>query len=893
MTDAKIKQLIINNPYTEPLYHWTYNAEHERFDKVNGRRRSGYFVAKDGAKGYDTEGRFVEIELVNLIRSRVSAWRESGYEGITGTTRKLIDYWHDDSARHEQPFFFCQLDAIETLIFLAESPESMRTGIVIPNDAGKFRRLCTKLCTGGGKTVVMAMLIAWQVCNKVIYPRDKRFTKNILAVAPNLTVKKRLEVLKTGGETNYYDRFGIVPAELGDELRQGKVIAVNWHVLQWESPEEIARRKSVDKRGAKSDNAYSREIVGDMRNILVINDEAHHAYRVKPDGRAKRSKEQKEAEREATIWIEGLDRIDRARNITTCYDFSATPFVPGISRNDEEALFAWIVSDYSLSDGIEAGIVKTPRLVFRDDKTPDPETYRSKLAHIYADPEVKANLNRPADETESLPELVREAYMLLGHDWELTFEAWRNAGKTVPPVMITVANRVETAARIENAFASGSVNVPELSACMLRIDSRKLDGLKAGEADALREAADTVGQEGRPGGNVRNVISVGMLSEGWDARTVTHIMGLRAFSSQLLCEQVVGRGLRRTSYDRPEGDGLFSPEYVNVFGIPFTFLPHEDSRGTVQVEAPRTLVHVLPERGEYAITWPNVARLEYGITQTLGLDVKNVPELVLEAQRLAAEVAPVLDGRTDITRAGTIELDALGGRIQKVIFEAVSRVYDSLNASWQNGGTKLGLIGQVIRLTEEYLREGSLRVAGTERREVVIAAKMDRIVRHIWQYITGERAESITAVLDEHRRERSTWEMHSWYTGRPSSLTHKSHINRSVHDSTYESTAAYRLDHNRHVKAWIKNDHLGFSVGYVHDGVVRRYLPDFLVKLDSGEMLILETKGIITEQDRVKFSALRDWCKGVNALGSYGTWHCDMSVNPSGLDTVIEKYAGK
>lgn len=740
---------------------------------------------------------------------------------------------------------------------------------------------------------MMSMLIAWQVCNKAGYAGDKRFTKNILAVAPNLTVKKRLDVLKTGGEKNYYDRFGIVPPELGDSLRQGKVVVVNWQALQWESQEEIAKRKSVDKRGPKSDNAYSREIVGDMKNILVINDEAHHAWR--PIGKRKRlTREQKEAEREATVWIEGLDRIDRARHITTCYDFSATPFVPGMSRNDEEALFSWIVSDYSLSDGIEAGIVKTPRVVFRDDGIPDAKTYRSKLYHIYADSEVKASLNRSADNTEPLPDLVREAYMLLSRDWELTFAAWKYAGKIVPPVMITVTNRVETAARIEEAFKSGSVSVPGLAGHMLRIDSGKLDGMNTAEAEALREEVDTVGQEGRPGEQVRNVISVGMLSEGWDARTVTHIMGLRAFSSQLLCEQVVGRGLRRTSYDRPENeDGLFSPEYVNVFGIPFTFLPHEDAEGKPVIEAPRTLIRVEPERGEYAITWPNVARLEYSVGQRLSLDVKNVPELVLEAQRLAAELAPVLDGRTDTTRTGIIELDALSRRMQKVIFEAVSGVYDNVNASWQNGGTKLALIGQVISLTEEYLRDGALRVVGSEKREVIIAGNMERIIRHIWSCITSEQAESITTVLDEHRRERSTWEMHSWYTGRPSSLTRKSHINRSVHDSTYEATEAFRLDRNDHVKAWVKNEHLGFSVSYVHDGRVRKYLPDYMAKLENGEMLILETKGIITEQDKAKFSALQDWCKGVNALGVFGTWHCDISLNPSDVDAIILRHIKK
>ena len=877
--------MIINKPYSEPLYHWVYNSERMTFDKVEGRREAGYFVAKTGSRGYAVEGRFVELELVNVIRARVSEWRKAGYPGITNITRRLLDYWHDETVRYEQPFFFCQIDAIETLIFLAEAPDHMKAGIAIPQDGGSFRRLCTKLCTGGGKTIVMAMLIAWQVCNKVSYPRDKRFTKNILAVTPNLTVKKRLEVLKTGGEMNYYNRFSVVPPEMGDELRQGRVEVVNWQALQWESAEEIARRKSVDKRGPKSDNAYSREIVGDMSNILVINDEAHHAYRF--SGNKRRTKEEKDSDREATVWIEGLDRIDRARHITTCYDFSATPFVPGIARNDEEALFGWIVSDYSLSDGIESGIVKTPHIVYRDDGIPDRKTYDSRLRHIYREPEVKADLNRSAEEDEDLPEFVRNAYLLLSQDWKATFDRWKSAGHVTPPVMISVANRVETAARVEHMFTHKSLNVPELSENMKRIDSTKLDKMSWSDAEALREVIDTVGQEGRPGEQVRNVISVGMLSEGWDARNVTHIMGLRAFSSQLLCEQVVGRGLRRTSYDRPnDDDGLFSPEYVNVFGVPFELMPHQDSAGEVIIEAPRDRIFVEADRKEYAITWPNVARLEYRLKQRLSLDVQEIPALELEAVMNSVEVGTVLDGRTDTIRTRTIELDGLSRRMQNILFQSVSRVYDDISSQWQKEGTKAGLIGQVISLAEKYLREGNIIMHGTNR-EIILAVNMDKIIRHIWSYIACSSTEGITAILDTRKRERSTWEMPSWYTARPNSPTRKSHINRSVHDSTYEASEAYRLDHNANVIAWAKNDHLGFSVSYVWGGVVKRYLPDFLVKLNNGDMLILEVKGIMTAQDKQKFSALQDWCEGVNALRVFGKWACAIVNNPADIDAII------
>lgn len=547
---AGIDQLIINSAYREPTHHWKYDLNGQTFVREEGRRPAGYFIAGQGSNQYNNIGQFIELPLVNRIRPRVKAWREAGYPGVTGVTRKLLDHWNDKDAR-QYPFFYCQMDAIETLIWLTEAPDAEKVGIDIPSDGGAFRRLCTKLCTGGGKTTVMAMLIAWMICNKVTYPQDKRFTKYVFIVAPGLTVKSRLQVLQTGGDDNYYVQFNIVPIGLMDKLHQGKVMITNWQALAWDSEETIAKRRSVDKRGAKSDEAYTREVLGEMANasnILVINDEAHHAWRKNPENKAKLTKEQKEAEQQATIWISGLDRIHKTRGILSCYDFSATPFAPSGKKNDEEALFGWIVSDFGLNDGIESGLVKTPRVVVRDDGTPDAESFRSKLYHIYADETVKDDINRAADPEEPLPDLLTQAYYLLGKDWQALYYAWKDAGADVPPVMITVANRTETAARIKYAFDHGRIPVPELCDpnLTIHIDSKTMDAAtnvvaptvdedseaKISKADAaaiLRETVDTVGQKGKRGEQIRNVISVGMLSEGWDAKTVTHILGLRAF----------------------------------------------------------------------------------------------------------------------------------------------------------------------------------------------------------------------------------------------------------------------------------------------------------------------------------------------------------------------------
>ena len=900
---AGIDKLIINSAFKEPTCHWRNDLNSQSFIREEGRRPAGYFVAGQGSNQYNDIGQFIELPLVNMIRPRVKAWREAGYPGVTGVTKKLLEHWNDPSVRMYQ-FFFCQLDAIETIIWLTEAPDAEKVGINIPGDGGAFRRICTKLCTGGGKTAVMAMLIAWMVCNKVTYPQDKRFAKSVLIVAPGLTVKSRLQVLQTGGADNYYAQFNIVPVSLMDKLHQGKVLIINWQMLSWDTEEAIAKRKSVDKRGAKSDEAYTREILGDManaQNILVINDEAHHAWRKNPEVKVKMTKEGKEAEQEATVWVSGLDRINRSRGILTCYDFSATPFAPSGKKNDEEALFGWIVSDFGLNDGIESGLVKTPRVVIRDDGQPDAATFRSKLYHIYADETVKDDINRPALPEEPLPDLIVQAYYLLGKDWQHLYKKWTEAGSVVPPVMITVANRTETAVRIKYAFDHHRIQIDELCnpELTIEIDSKVLD--KVDDSSALREMVDTVGKKGKPGEQIRNVISVGMLSEGWDAQTVTHILGLRAFSSQLLCEQVVGRGLRRTSYDLEDGSDMFKPEYVNIFGIPFSFLPHESDDPTTPVDLkPKTQIEALKERSEFEIQWPNIVRLDRVYKPKLTLDISRLDTLTLDASdtRLRADLAPIIDGKTDLTKCTEIDLQKLNEelRLQTVIFNTSAQIYEQMQAAWKEQSTKYALLGQVISLVHKYLEEETVEIVpplfNTDplRKKLMYILNMNKIVQHIWNAIRLENTDRITPIFDNNKRVRSTADMPTWFTTKPCTITQKSQISHCVYDSAWESTESYIIDKNPHVKAWAKNDHLGFEVLYSFDGVIRRYTPDFMIKLENGKTLILETKGQETRKDKAKRAALSEWIEAVNALHEYGEWCNDVSYSVADVDGIINKY---
>lgn len=926
---STIDRLIINSPYEEPKHYWSYDRDTRTFTLKDGRRPAGYVIASEGSKAYDDPGIFVEIPLVNMIRPRIKSWREAGYPGVTGITRRLLEHWRNNEERQYRRFFFCQMEAIETLIWLSEAPASERVGIEIPSDGGEFSRICSKMATGSGKTIVMSLLISWQILNKVTYPQNNHFSKNILIIAPGLTVKNRLQVLLPQGHANYYEEFNIVPAGLMEKLRQGKVLIHNWHTLSWETEEQIKKKKSVDKRGAKSNEAYVREVLGEMagaHNMVVINDEAHHAWRIPAESKVKGVK--KEEIEEATVWINGLDRIHKARGILNCFDFSATPFAPSGKKSSEEALFGWIVSDFGLNDAIESGLVKTPRVVVRDDGKLT-KAYKSRLYHIYNDTEVKDDLNRKAEEHEPLPDLIINGYYLLGKDWLETARAWKKAGHKVPPVMITVANRTETAARVKYIFDHKKIRIDEL--CnperTLHIDSKVLEMAEAQEeiavsgagstpeeetqeaptnklskkeqAELLRQTVDTVGQPGKPGERIQKVISVGMLSEGWDAKTVTHIMGLRAFSSQLLCEQVVGRGLRRTSYEVNPATGLFEPEYVNIFGVPFTFLPHEAQDGPPPPPPPpKVRIEPVLEKQQYEISWPNIIRIDHVYKPTLRVDMGRVKPLELDAYDNAtlAELAPIVEGKPDVTKISAISLEDLGRkyRMQRIVFETARDVYDQMKPNWK--GSKEYLLAQLVRVIEDFIGSNKISISpplfnqDDLKRRILITLNMQKLVQHIWEAIRFENTEAIVPVFDGDNPIRSTGNMQTWYTGKPCEYTKKSHINLCVFDSTWEASEAFELDRSPNVEAWVKNDHIGFEILYIFKGIVRKYRPDFIIKLKSGEFLVLETKGQDTQQDKTKREFLSEWVNAANQHGGFGKWRWAVSTNPGDVANIIKAH---
>lgn len=897
-----IDTLIINSPYEEPTRHWKYIPETREFELVEGRRPSGYWRASGRhAKNYEDPGEFVPIQLVNVIRQRVRKWRKEGYPNTTNVTRQLLQYWTDIETR-EQRFFFCQLEAVETAIWLTEAPENQKQGIEIIGDGSEWMRLCLKLATGTGKTVVMAMLIVWQALNKIAASRDNRFSKNILIIAPGLTVKDRLQVLLPEREDNFYQAFNIVDSSMWQELQQAKIVVKNWHAL---APLEENSGPRVVKKGPESEEAFFRRVLpefGNARNILVINDEAHHCHRPTPD-------EEETEKEEATIWISGIDKIHIARNVLVCYDLTATPFKPTGKNNQGEMLFSWIVSDFGLNDAIESGLVKTPKVAVRDDASLS-ENLKSRFFHIY--PEVKEDLNRKAKENEALPDLVRNAVNILGADWLKEKELWekQTPPRETPPVMIVICNRTETAARLEYSFLNGDFAIEEFKDKnkLLRIDQEALDKLEAEETEQMsltkkelvlqeREKFNTVGKVGKPGANIQIVVGVNMLSEGWDARTVTHILGLRAFTSQLLCEQVIGRGLRRISYDVNDETGLYEAEYVTVFGVPFTFLPIEQKEGSPREEKPKTKIEPLLDRKDREIRWPHVLRIDYKLNYFLEINWNEVESLELSAwdSPTVVEVAPIIEGQPKFDALSEIDLEKLAetNRLQRNLLQAAARLHEKFKDQWK--GDAGSHIHQVYKILEEFIHSNKLIIHVPEfkdkekLRNIIISLNMTRITNHIEHAIRISSKEAPSLVLDSVRPLRSTSKAMAWYTSKPTQPVQKTQMSHVVVDSTWEGSVAFELerDHIPELVAWVKNDHLGFEIYYLWQGLVKTYYPDFILKFENNRYLILEVKGQTTEQDRAKIQAAREWVKAVNLDGRFGKWEFKVLDDPRDFLSVV------
>lgn len=941
---------IINRPYDIPDRHFEMGPNGPTGVISQGRRPSESFVpiatARKGrtdtavqtAFDFDATGeRRQKNDLVDELRRDVAKWRNLGYERVTPVSRKLLQHWADPS--RENRVLFCQREAAETAIFLAEVAgrhgyRDWRRRLDESNadhNAG-LPRVALKMATGTGKTVVMAMLIAWQTANKVYSPRDARFAKRFLIVTPGITIRDRLRVLQPGSDGNYFDERDLVPPDLQAAVRQAQLVITNWHAFALQEAKVAPTTRKLLLAG-REDNPFRessdamvsrvlRAFVAGREQIVVFNDEAHHCYQDKPISSAL-SKEQQEANADARQWFVGLQAVHKRLGIKAVYDLSATPYYLAGSGYNEGFIFPWVVSDFSLMDAIESGIVKIPRTPVDDDAAGNLVTYLRLWDYIGKE------LPRRRPESWIPPKELQGALDSLHRSYRRAFEHWdanlKQHGEP-PPVFIVVCPNTVVSKLVYDYIAGAGTTSGALKLLSNVVDGRPLtrprtilidsaqlesgDAMKAdfklaagGEIDAfkadfrrrnpgadadkltdedlLREVMNTVGKPGKLGEAVRCVVSVAMLTEGWDANTVTHILGIRAFGSQLLCEQVVGRGLRRRSYAVTD-DGFFEPEYANVYGIPFAFIPTDRAAKEALPRPPAIMVESIPGREHLRIEFPRLDGYR--------VEVPDGP-LIWDPDRQARFVIgpSTVPSRTDV--AGIVGADERiaddpsAYRPQQVAYALARRIlHQHLTALGDD--PRPWLFPQLVRICRDWLAT-CLDVApgyfaGHLMSSIEWQAEAAEAIFRAVSRIDGGR-ERLRPMLRPVNATGSTASV-SFPTRKAVEETEKSEVSHvtldGIRGNTWEQLLANACERDPDVWSYAKNDHLGFAIPYVHKGRGHAYLPDFLVRLvrragDIERTLIVEVSGGQKSPGptAAKATTARDqWCVAVNNHGGFGRW---------------------
>jgi type III restriction enzyme len=983
---------ILNSPYECPTRHWELDASGQPTQQIIEQRRRAEFItpipkpkkqkaqqqvlALGGDEGVSTrDQQYATTETINRLRTLVSQWREVRNPSlwqVTPESARLLQHWRTHTFSGVRPFF-CQIEAVETAIWLTEvAPQLGKTGRNfldhLKNASQEANpgllRLALKLATGAGKTTVMAMLIAWQTINAVRRPQTKRFTRGFLVVAPGLTIKDRLRVLQPNDPDSYYMSRELVPPDMLEDLRRAKIVITNYHAFKLRERIELSKggRSLLQGRGEELETTETEgqmiqrvmpDLMG-MKNILVINDEAHHCYREKAgsdndedEGEEEEEltgEDRKDAERNkeaARVWHSGLEAVQRSLGISKVIDLSATPFFLSGSGYAEGTAFPWTMSDFSLMDAIECGIVKLPRVPVADN-IPGNEMpmFRELWKHIGKRMPKKPKEKGAELDPLSLPPQLQTALDALYGHYSKTFETWREAKFSVSPCFIIVCNNTATSKLVYDFISGFYRQEPDGSTSFvdgrlplfrnfdehgnpfprprtLLIDSRQLEsneglddqfrkmaadeierfrreilergGKQAAELQGgkelddvalLREVMNTVGKPGRLGESIRCVVSVSMLTEGWDANTVTHVLGVRAFGTQLLCEQVIGRALRRQSYDLNE-EGKFNVEYADILGIPFDFTAKPVISKPVPPRETLNVRAVRPERDHLKIKFPRVVGYRVELPEErLTAEFNDDSHLVL---------TPGLVGATETRNAGIIgEQAALNlahtgdVRYSQVLYELTS--YLVLH-KWRDPGEdpKLHLFGQLKRIAREWIDHYLECQGGTYPAQLKYKVLADMAAERITAAIVRARADTkhITAVVDPYNATGSTATVNfnTTKTERWETAANLCHVNWAILDSDWEAEFCRVVEQHPQVRRYVKNHNLGFEVPYKSGSEQRKYRPDFIVLVEDGHgvedllHLVVEIKGYRGEDAKDKKLAMESyWVPAVNHAGHYGRW---------------------
>ncbi len=902
MTHTIIENPIINSPFTEPEHHFCFSDEGITDEIVAGRRRSSYFIpiASPKKKGkqiaFDTEwtrDRIEENKLVNDIRGRVGQWRMGGHVGITAETRRLLAYW--TNPEREKKLFFCQIEALETAIYITEVAKKygdawIDNALRKANDTANpgLPRMAFKMATGSGKTVVMAMLIAWQTLNKLANPQDARFTDTFLFITPGITIRDRLRVLLPNDPHNYYRQRDIISAVSIERLQRAKILITNFHAFQ--QREKVAAgklTKSILADGKSSPftetpdemvRRVCREL-GGKKHVIVINDEAHHCYHRKPDADGEKltgdeRREAKKRDEEGRVWISGIEAVRAKIGVKAIYDLSATPFFLRGSGWPEGTLFPWVVSDFSLIDSIEAGIVKVPRVPVADNSMlGEQPTYRDLWLRIRDGLPKKGRKTDAVSGDPKLPAELEGALSIFRNDDG--HGGWLHRPNTI----LVDSEQLESGEAMSKEFKQAAAReIDEFKAeYRLRFPGRDADKLT--DEDLLREVMNTVGKAGRLGEQVKCVVSVSMLTEGWDANTVTHVLGVRAFGTQLLCEQVVGRALRRMSY-AVNGEGRFNAEYAEVYGVPFSFIPTSGSNPNPEPGPIPTRVRALEDRIASEITFPRLAGYRYDIPgEKLMVTFTEDSKLAISTADIPTRVQldPIV-GETSIHT-----LDDLKRRRENEVAFLLAKLTLEKYFRDDEGNAKPWLFPQLLTIARRWLAECVTLKDNTFPQLLLLIEfahdAADRIYKTIVQSQPGTPA--LKPILQPYDTLGSTRYV-DFDTTRPvyATCSDKCHISHVVADTgSWEQKMAETLEERDEVLRYVKNHNLGFTIPYTLNGEEHQYTPDFIAMLDDGHgadnllNLIIEVTGEKRKDKAAKTSTARTlWVPTINNHGGFGRW---------------------
>jgi len=986
-------QPILNSPYALPGQHWELDDEGRPTETiVAARRKSALWTALPGASAksskaqqsliFDTDGLSTEATefnpspIVNDLRQELENWRNLPNPAqwkVTPITQRLLQHWRAIQADDTQIIrpFFCQLEAVEAAIWLSEvAPQMGRRGrrfldwtatannFALQPDGAEpsssapdLLRIAFKLATGAGKTTVMAMLIAWQTLNAVRSGNSRRFSRGFLIVAPGITIRDRLRVLLPNDADSYYASRNLVPHDLLPDLQRAKIVITNYHAFKLRETFDAATgtRRALEGHGEglqtlETEGQMIQRVMGDlmgMKDIVVINDEAHHCYRERPVAEEEKltgdeRKEAAENREAARLWISGLEALNRQQGVKVIYDLSATPFFLSGSNWPEGTLFPWVMTDFSLMDAIECGIVKLPRVPIADNRA-DGEMvmYRNLWPTIRTRMPDKRKKSEGKPDPHKLPLELKVALDALYGHYEKTFRLWEREGVGIPPVFIVVCNNTTNSEMVRDYIAGfirtdeeGRETVEEGTLELFRnfddhgqrlerprtilIDSAALEGgaeidkafrdahateieafrrerakrdTGAGEitdAEILREVMNTVGRTGKLGEQVRCVVSVSMLTEGWDANNVTHIMGLRAFGSRLICEQVIGRALRRLSYDIDPETGLYRTEYADIMGI--DGLNFADQAKPAPPQPPREIIHVhsvTPDRDHLEIVFPRVEGYRADFPkERIDVDLSRMEPYVLDPDKVRAA--------TRVTMAGIVgerhelSMEHLKDTRRSTVAFHLANYWVSEKLRDANGAPKTHLFIHAKRIVLQWLSSDRLVCKEAEPAQLLYRQLADEVCDLLMGALLDQPDGKpiVRATLDPFTPEGSTANVNfttskaSRHWPRPD----RSHVNWIVTDSDWEAKLAQVLDEHPRVDAYTKNHNLGFEVPYMKEGEAHRYLPDFLIRLKvpMGEppvTLVAEVKGFRGHDAMLKAEMMRNkWLPAVNRLGSYGRW---------------------